>query len=208
MAKRINKAVCHRFKKQRERENMGRKKKQSRITDFFNTAQDANLSIELTEQSKESIRFFQINNQKRIMSNEEIMRAAEKAGNFCIMGQEPSTFGFNVTGVNSQHIVIQAPVDKPRSYIVCHKLLNAWPVMDLCSRDVATAIIDSNDPEVGKFLITSVYWDGRINSFPAEAREAAKFAREKDYTFVFGGDLNSRNTLYGSDTTDKRGMVI
>ena len=187
---------------------MVRKKKQSRITDFFNTAQDANISIELTENSKETINFFQINNQKRIMSNEEIMRAAEKSGHFCIIGQEPSTFGFNVTGVNSQHIVIQAPVDKPRSYIVCHKLLNAWPVMDLCSRDVATAIVDSNDPEIGKFLITSIYWDGRINSFPSEARAAAKFAREKDYTFVCGGDVNARNTLFGSDSTDKRGLII
>ena len=121
MAKKVNKAICHRFKKQRERENIKRKGKQSRITDFF-AGNDENVSVLMEKEKQELfIEFCQINNQKRIMSNEEIMRLAESEERFCIIGQEPSTFGFNVTGLNRQHTIVQAPVDKPRSYLVCHK---------------------------------------------------------------------------------------
>ena len=101
---------------------------------------------------------------------------------FCILGQEPSTHGFNVTGLNTRHTIIQGAADKPRSYISCHKGLNAWPVENLCTRDVATAIIDSGESEAGKVLVCSVYWDGRIANFPPEAIEAVRMAREKDFT--------------------------
>ena len=33
-----------------------------------------------------------------------------------------------------------------------------------------------------------------------------KFARQKGYIFLTGGDLNARNTIYGSSKTDKRGL--
>ena len=56
--------------------------------------------------------------------------------------------------------------------------------------------------------MVSIYWDGRIETFPQEAREAAKLSREKNYTLVMGGDTNSRKTLFGSKTTDKRGKII
>ena len=98
MAKRINKAICHRFKKQRERENLKRKGKQTRITDFFGAKDDANLSLEVCQNVDENrIEFFQINNQKRIMSNEEITLLALKIDNFCILGSEPSTHSYDVS---------------------------------------------------------------------------------------------------------------
>ena len=182
----INKAVCHRFKKQRERDNMPRK--QTRITDFFES-QDPDQSLQVIHDAQANgIEFFQINNQKRIMSNNEIMRLAESEELFCILGQEPSTFGFNVTGLNSAHTIVQAAVDKPRSYLACHKQLKVWPVENLCSRDVAVAIIDPGIRDARKLLVASLYWDGRIETFPPEAREAMKLAREKDYILVLGGD--------------------
>ena len=209
MAKRINKAVCHRFKKQRERDNLKRKGKQTRITDFFGAQNDANVSLEICNETDENrIEFFQVNNQKRIMSNEEITLLAQKVDNFCILGSEPSTYGFNVTGINTRHTLIQGAADRPRAYISCHKNLKAWPVENLCSRDVAVAIIDSHMARAGKLLVVSIYWDGRIETFPEEAREAAKLSREKNFTLVMGGDINARNTLYGSKTTDKRGKII
>ena len=115
---------------------------------------------------------------------------------------------FCITGINSQHSTIQAATDRQRAYISCHKSLNAWPVENLCSRDVATAIIDTHDAEAGKVLACSIYWDGRIANFPREAYEAMKLARERDYTLVLGGDVNARNILFGSKTTDKRGKII
>ena len=161
-----------------------------------------------SDNEERNIEFFQINNQKRIMSNEEIMRLAESTTPFCIIGQEPSTYGYNVTGLNSRHTIVQAAVDKPRSYLVCHKQLGAWPVEDLCSRDVATAIIDPKIDEVGKLLLVSVYWDGRIDNFPEKAVQAARLARNKNYTLVLGGDMNARSVLYGSNCDDRRGMKI
>ena len=83
--------------------------------------------------------------------------------------------------------------------------MNAWPVEDLCERDVATVIIDTDIEEVNKFLVCSTYWDGRIENVPKSAIGAMKLAREKDYTLVWGGDMNARNTLYGSNTTETRG---
>ena len=151
-----------------------------------------------------NIEFFQINHQKRIISTEEITQMAQQTEAFCILGQEPSTFGFNVTGVNTRHTLVQAATDRPRAYISCHKKLNAWPVEDLCSRDVATAIIDTKTPTVGKILACSIYWDGRINDYPEEATRAKKLAREKNYTLVLGGDIDARNVLFGSNTTDRR----
>ena len=207
----VNKAICNRFKKQRERDNIPRGKKQTKITNFFQSQNDANISIEAetigARTGDEMIEFFQINNQKRIMSNKEITRLAQGTKAFCILGQEPSTYGFNITGLNTRHTIIQAAVDRPRAYISCHKLLNAWPVENLCSRDVATAIIDAN-MDSGKFLVVSLYWDGRIDEFPREASLAMKMAREKDYTLVLGGDSNARNDLFGSDKTEKRGRII
>ena len=102
MGKRINKAVCNRFKKQRER-ILQRKSKQPHITEFFAPEHDANQTIEIQKDDDARIEFFQINNQKRIMYNEEITALAQREALFCILGQEPSTFGFNVTGINTRH---------------------------------------------------------------------------------------------------------
>lgn len=73
---------------------------------------------------------------------------------------------------------------------------------------MATAIISSNIEGSSSILVSSVYWDGRIDSFPEKATEAIIFGREKDYPLIIGGDMNARNTLFGSNTTDKRGRIL
>ena len=152
---------------------MQRGKKQTRITDFFSQGHDPCINeIETQAPEIKEIDFLQANNQKRIISNEAVTYISDKLGSFCILGQEPSTYGFNVTGINSRHTLVQAPVEKPRAYLVCHKGLNAWPVENLCSKDVACAIIDTKLQDVGKILAVSIYWDGRIDTYPKEATEA------------------------------------
>ena len=68
MGKRVLKARCNRivnrYKKLRERDNIPKKNKQSRITDYFNTG-DADISIEVTKERDLNIEFFQINHQKK-----------------------------------------------------------------------------------------------------------------------------------------------
>lgn len=203
------KAICNRFKKQRDRNSQPcRKAKLARITDFF-LGRDTNESIIVeADSASQEINFFQVNNQKRIMLNEEVMRLAEKSASFCILGQEPSTHGFNVTGLNTRHTIVQAATDKPSAYISCHKNLLAWPIENLCSSDVSTALIETKIENVGKLLVGSIYWDCRIDSFAKEAEEAFKFGREKNYTLVAGGDMNARNAIYGCTSTDTRGKKL
>ena len=47
-----------------------------------------------------------------------------------------------------------------------------------------------------------------IKTVPKEVSRAYELAREKDYIIISGGDLNARNTLYGSSVTDSRGSKI
>ena len=71
MGKRVVKERCNRirnrYQKQRERENIPKKKKgkQTRITDFFTNNCDPDISIEVVNERGMSIEFFQINHQKR-----------------------------------------------------------------------------------------------------------------------------------------------
>ena len=79
---------------------------------------------------------------------------------------------------------------------------------NLCSRDVATCLIDPPKGFHNRIIAISIYWEGRIDKFPKECEDAIELAKQKNYTIVLGGDLNARNVLYGSNTTDKRGFVI
>ena len=173
MGKRINKAVCNRLKKQRER-TLQRKSKQPCITEFFAHEHDANQTIEIQTEDDARTEFFQINNQKRLISCEYIAQACAGLNSFIVLGQEPSTNGFNITGLNRGHKIIQASVDKPRAYIYCHKSMNAWPVEELCTRDLAVCIINTFDPKITKLLVISIYWDGTHSNLPENLEKAIK----------------------------------
>ena len=125
------KLKCNKFARKRTRDNLPRKVQKKR-TSFFNTAGDSEYTVELEDNATKEVRtttlkIFQINNQKRIMSTEETSRHVSRLNNFCVMGTEPSTNGFNITGLNRTHKLFQAAVDKPRAYIYCHRGINAWP---------------------------------------------------------------------------------
>ena len=124
------------------------------------------------------------------------------------MGQEPSTYGCGITGLNNRHTKTYCVTDKPRAYIYTHKDLKTWPLDHLCSRDVASSLLDFNKEGFSKILLCSIYWDGRIDTFPSEAIEAMRLANKKGYIFLAGGDFNARNTIYGSNTTDTRGKIF
>ena len=201
------KTRCNRFAHCRNRDNLQRKPKQQRITDFFNAMNEDEIT-HIEVQNIETIHFAQNNHQKRIASTELITNLTESQKQFVILGQEPSTFGYNVTGVDNNNMIIQGASDKPRSYVCVSKNLNAWAIEHLCSRDVATCIINTKSISSKKILACSIYWDGRIDTFPAEAEGAMKMARENNYILVMGGDANAQNSLFGGSTTNKRGKQI
>ena len=93
------KLKCNKFPSKRVRENIPRTK-QSKITSFLNTAADSEYTVELGERdanslSETTLPFFQINNQKRIMSTEQTSRTVSGLKSFCVIGCEPSTNGYN-----------------------------------------------------------------------------------------------------------------
>ena len=89
-----------------------------------------------------------------------------------------------------------------------HRDIKAWPLDHLCSQDVASALLDFTTEGYSKVLLCSIYWDGRIDTFPEDAIRAMKLANEKGFIFLMGGDFNARNVIYGSKTTDKRGKIF
>ena len=193
---RKQKLRCNKFAHYRNRENLPRKSKQTRITDFFNDAEENRHEIEtLSIADGYKLKCFQLNSQKRLISTENIYNRVTKLDSFLLLGQEPSVFGHNIIGLNKRHTIVQAPVDKPRAYIYCHKALNAWPVEELCTRDSAACIIDTNDPKTGRILAVSIYWDGTL-AIPRAIEDAMYFARDNNYTLVMAGDMNARNTLW------------
>ena len=86
---------------------------------------------------KGKINCFQSNNQKRIESCEKLALYCDNSDLFLELGQEPSTFGCGITGLNNRHNKTHAVTDRPRAYIYTHKDLITWPLDHLCSRDVA-----------------------------------------------------------------------
>ena len=136
------KTKCNRFLKYRQRDNMVRKDKQSKITDFLRKTDDSAITIKATNRVRDyKINCFQINNQKRLISTENISTHTASLNSFIVLGQEPSCHGYNVTGLNTRHTIVQGNVEKPRTYIYCHKMLNAWPIQNLCTKDTAACLI-------------------------------------------------------------------
>ena len=55
-------------------------------------------------------------------------------------------------------------------------------MQSMCDQDTATAMIDTGICNIGKIVLVSIYWDGRINTFPELAIKAMEKANEDDET--------------------------
>ena len=199
---------CNRFVRMRNRDNIPKKQKQAKITDFFGDAKDNDYVVGIGKTSHFKMNCYQINNQKKLISTENISRITGVANSFMVLGQEPSSYGSSVTGLNPRHTVVQAATERPRAYIYCHKNLNAWQMNELCSKDTAACIVESKERGLGTLLFVSIYWDGRIDTFPKLAIDAMELARKENYVLIMGDDANARNTLFGSGITCSRGRQI
>ena len=87
------------------------------------------------------------------------------------LGQEPNTHLRRVTGLNAFHILVYANVERPSTYIYAHKSLHIWPMENMNTQDTAVAMIDTGIETIGKIILCSVYWDGRIDTFPEKEVE-------------------------------------
>ena len=182
---------------------------QRRITDYMPNWVPKNIPIDISKTIKTvDIQCFQLNCQKRIISCETLNKYCEESKLFLCLGQEPSTYNGRITGLNNYHTVINATVERPRAYIYAHKSLRIWPMQSLCDQDTATAMIDTGISDIGKIVLVSIYWDGRINSFPQLAIKAMEKANEDGHTLLLGGDANARSVVFGSRENDRQGRTL
>ena len=181
--------------------------RQARITDYINIPQARPMHFS-TGKKTMNINCYQVNNQKRIISCERINKYCEENNLFLCLGQEPSTHSGRITGLNSFHTLVHAAVQRPRAYIYAHKSLRIWPMDTLNSQDTAVAMIDTGIQNIGKIIVCSVYWDGRIDTFPELAIAAIEKANNDGHTILIGGDVNARSRIYGSTETDARGNIL
>ena len=141
--------------------------RQRKITEFIPNRIPTNEPINVDANIKTvDIPCFQLNNQKRIISCEALSKYCEEGKLFLCLGQEPSTYNGRITGLNTFHNIINASVLRPRAYIYAHKSLRVWPMQTFCDQDTATAMFDTGICNIGKIIIVSIYWDGRIDTFP------------------------------------------
>ena len=122
--------------------NLPRKIRQKRITDFFGNRENPRTAFVKIDENK--IVCYQSNNQKRIESCEKLAHYCDKLDHFLVLGQEPSTYGCGITGLNNRHTKIHAATTKVRAYIYAHRDFNIWPIDNLTIKDVATALLDPN----------------------------------------------------------------
>ena len=191
-----------------ESSNLQRKPKgrQSKITNYFESKNQE--TIKHISINDEYINCFQSNNQKRIESCEKLAYYCDKLPSFLVLGQEPSMVGMTITGLNGRHARVHGLVQRPRAYVYLHKNIRTWPLDHLCDQDVAATLLDLGKQGGDRILACSIYWDGRISTFPENAIRAMKLANAKGYTLLLGGDLNARNVIYGSNITDTRGKIF
>ena len=79
---------------------------------------------------------------------------------------------------------------------------------NLCTQDTAVAMLDTGINNIGKIVLCSIYWDGRIETFPEAARETIEQANDNGHTVLLGGDVNARSRVYSSNITDSRGRKL
>ena len=135
-----------------------RKRGQTRITDFYGDPSTNNQPIIRNIEIMDSkISGYQANNQKRIESCEKLAFYCDKRERFIALGQEPSTVENRITGLNRQHKIIAVSNEKPRAYVYLHRDIPNWPLDNLCTRDVATVLIDSPEEDKQRIVACSIY---------------------------------------------------
>ena len=68
---------------------------------------------------------------------------------------------------------------------------------NLCTQDTAVAMIDTGLNEIGKIILCSVYWDGRVETFPESAIAAIRNANTEGHTILMAHRLFVENSFVG-----------
>ena len=182
-------------------------KVQPKITDIFKP-KISPTPIQHKKVDLNSVKFKQLNNNRRETSMDEINRFCTSEPFFVCFGHEPNNKLGAPTGLNKHHTKIFSLTGRPRAYIFASSKLHIWPMPSLTNEDVVTALFDTHNPKVGKLLLCSFYWDILEKEIPELYWKAADFAKSNGYILVTGSDTNAHSTLWNCDKDNARGKKL
>ena len=123
-----------------------------------------------------NINCFVLNSHKTEPSMDHMGTKCDSCESFLGFGQEPHVGkDGKISGLNYGHKVYKwdnshLPADHssstanwPRAYLHVSSNLNSHVVQNLCTRDLAVAIIDTNTTKIGTIMAISLYWHNPKN---------------------------------------------
>ena len=130
-----------------------------------------NLITNETTEYLHNINCFVLNSHKTIPSMDHIGTKCDSYETFIVFGQEPHIDkDGKLSGLNYGHKVYKwdnsnLPINTssttanwPRAYLHVSGNLNSHVVQNLCARDLAVAIIETNTGKIGTIMAISLYW--------------------------------------------------
>ena len=92
---------------------------------------------------------------------------------------------------------------QPRACI--RSYLPSWQMDDFTNRDIASAIIRSDD---GDFCVSSLYLDIEIKPENTTFMELVKECKKKKLPLIVGMDSNAHSSMWGAEDTNDRGREL
>lgn len=156
------------------------------------------------------LEFFQINLHKAYAPTFELNNLLKNKSSFIVLIQEPVTRAGKVMGLNMRigNIVHVGGTGKPRAVLFVSKNINMHPLYQLCTLDIAVALIkikkDGNDKDI---IICSSYFPYDSSELPPNPEFIAvvDYCKMNELSLISGIDSNSHHVAWGSTNTNDRG---
>ena len=152
------------------------------------------------------VRILQLNCQKRIEGTQFLSRKTSNIDLFICGLQEPSIKNNASRGLDKQHKIFFSQAEKCRTMLYCHKNIPLWYLPRYSDRDICSGLWES--PEHGKIIVSSVYWDSRIDHLPHKYLEVLDYCKARGIKHLSLMDSNAHHEMYGSADTNSRGLKI
>ena len=128
----------------------------------------------------------------------------KKPYSFLFAVQEPNHYQEKLTAIKGGINIFDTKAKVIRAALVMSACLNAWPVQDLMTGDLAVAQMNLSSGVT--LYVASVYADGKQAAISRKLKELVNRAKREKAEVLIMGDLNSHSEeLWNDKTTDDRG---
>ncbi|KAL0840001.1 hypothetical protein ABMA28_015328 [Loxostege sticticalis] len=156
-----------------------------------------------------SLTVIQTNLQHKQIAAATLRRVLEGDNKTVALIQEPWIRNNKICGLNniSGKLLLQTPVEKPRTCIVMPKTINASLINQFCSRDLTAVKINSAEDQT-TLVLASVYMPGEDDIPAKELAELIQHCEANKWDVIIAADCNAHHPLWGSMDTNKRGEQL